>query len=139
MKKHEVCVCDVRGYKRKRGCPVRTKLSVQRGRQQQQVQDKLCDVYGGRPEVSTGTAWKICRDEAVFVQKAAESAIIGRWNSETLRCCDRVPNEDNPGVVNATRFSNEAHFHLDGYINKQNVRFWASENPRFTVANSLHP
>ena len=26
--------------------------------------------------------------------------------------------------------SDEAHFHLDGYVNQQNCRFWAAENPR---------
>jgi hypothetical protein len=26
--------------------------------------------------------------------------------------------------------SDEAHFHLDGVVNTQNVRFWAPENPR---------
>jgi hypothetical protein len=29
--------------------------------------------------------------------------------------------------------------HLDGYNNKQHVRFCASENPRLPVANPLHP
>jgi hypothetical protein len=47
--------------------------------------------------------------------------------------------EDNPGVLDVTWFSDKAHFHFDGYINKQNVPFWASENPRLTVANPLHP
>jgi hypothetical protein len=47
--------------------------------------------------------------------------------------------EDSSGVLNVTWFSDEAHFHLDGYVNKKNVRFWASENLRLTVANPVHP
>lgn len=35
--------------------------------------------------------------------------------------------------------SDEAHFHLDGYVNKQNCRIWGSENPRTIVEKSLHP
>lgn len=36
-------------------------------------------------------------------------------------------------------FSDEAHFHLDGYVNKQNWRIWGSENPHIAVQRSLHP
>jgi hypothetical protein len=28
---------------------------------------------------------------------------------------------------------------MNGYINKENARFWVSENPQFTLASSLHP
>jgi hypothetical protein len=33
-------------------------------------------------------------------------------------------------VANAVVMSDEAHFHLNGSVNKQNCRFWATENPR---------
>jgi hypothetical protein len=35
-------------------------------------------------------------------------------------------------------FSDEDHFHL-GFMNKQNTRFWASENPNRAMETSLHP
>jgi len=34
--------------------------------------------------------------------------------------------------------SDEAYFHLDGYVNKQNCRFWAAENPRELHQRPLH-
>jgi len=34
--------------------------------------------------------------------------------------------------------SDEAHFHLDGYVNKQNCRFWAAENLRELDQRPLH-
>ena len=34
--------------------------------------------------------------------------------------------------------SDEAHFHLSGYVNKQNTRFWATENPKLIHEKPLH-
>lgn len=36
-------------------------------------------------------------------------------------------------------FSDEAHFWLNGYVNKQNCRIWGAENPRAIVETPLHP
>jgi len=32
-------------------------------------------------------------------------------------------------VINTVLMADEAHFHLSGYANKQNYRYWATENP----------
>lgn len=36
-------------------------------------------------------------------------------------------------------WTDEAHFHLTGYVNTQNCRIWATENPRATNPVPLHP
>ncbi|GFW43134.1 uncharacterized protein TNCV_1475291 [Trichonephila clavipes] len=36
-------------------------------------------------------------------------------------------------------FSDEAHFWLNGYVNKQNCRIWNEANPQVYVETSLHP
>ena len=36
-------------------------------------------------------------------------------------------------------FSDEAHFDLDGYVNKQNCRFWGKENPHAYSEKLTHP
>ncbi|GFU96705.1 uncharacterized protein TNCV_839301 [Trichonephila clavipes] len=36
-------------------------------------------------------------------------------------------------------FSDEAHFWLNGYVNKQNCRIWREANPRVYVETPLHP
>jgi hypothetical protein len=41
--------------------------------------------------------------------------------------------------LNVAWLSDDAHFHFDRYVNKQNIWFWASEDPRLAVANPLHP
>ncbi|GFV59576.1 hypothetical protein TNCV_4259691 [Trichonephila clavipes] len=36
-------------------------------------------------------------------------------------------------------FSDEAHFWLNGYVNKQNCRIWSEANPQVYVEFPLHP
>ncbi|GFY47670.1 putative DD41D transposase [Trichonephila inaurata madagascariensis] len=36
-------------------------------------------------------------------------------------------------------FSDEAHFWLNGFVNKQNMRYWAGENPHVLNEKPLHP
>ena len=36
-------------------------------------------------------------------------------------------------------FSEEAHFHLSGFVNKQYCRIWGNENPRVIVEKPTHP
>lgn len=36
-------------------------------------------------------------------------------------------------------FSDEAHFWLNGYVNKQNCRIWSDENPHVALQKPLHP
>ncbi|GFX55278.1 uncharacterized protein TNCV_3968321 [Trichonephila clavipes] len=36
-------------------------------------------------------------------------------------------------------FSDEAHFWLNGYVNKQNCRNWSEANPQVYVKTPLHP
>ncbi|GFX98382.1 putative DD41D transposase [Trichonephila clavipes] len=37
------------------------------------------------------------------------------------------------------RFRDEAHFWLNGYVNKQNCRIWSEANPQVYVETPLHP
>jgi hypothetical protein len=37
--------------------------------------------------------------------------------------------DENPVILDYTWFSDEAWFHLSGYVNSQNTRLWGSENP----------
>jgi hypothetical protein len=39
---------------------------------------------------------------------------------------------------NLTFFTDEAWFHLSGYINAQNNRYWSSINPRQTFEMPIH-
>ena len=35
-------------------------------------------------------------------------------------------------------FTYEVHFHLEGFMNKQNWRIWGTENPSLSTAKLLH-
>ncbi|GFX73699.1 hypothetical protein TNCV_4290151 [Trichonephila clavipes] len=44
-----------------------------------------------------------------------------------------------PDFLKRTLFSDEAHFWLNGYVNKQNCRIWREANPQVYVETPLHP
>lgn len=46
--------------------------------------------------------------------------------------------EAQPQFLSHFIMSDEAHFHLSGYVNKQNFRYWAQENPRLLHQHPLH-
>ena len=46
---------------------------------------------------------------------------------------------ENANFLNNLIMSDEAHFHLNGYVNKQNCRIWGTENPRALHQRQLHP
>lgn len=51
--------------------------------------------------------------------------------------CDQLEIDDD--FAQKIIFSDEAHFHLGGYVNKQNCRIWGSENPQEYEEKPMHP
>jgi hypothetical protein len=45
---------------------------------------------------------------------------------------------EHPGILDITWFMDEAWFHLSDYINSQNMRVWAVENPQEIHTEPLH-
>ncbi|GFX07000.1 DUF4817 domain-containing protein [Trichonephila clavipes] len=58
-----------------------------------------------------------------------------------LRFVKRAQNEIAvvPDLHKRILFSDEAHFWLNGYVNKQNCRIWSEANPQVYVETPLHP
>lgn len=54
---------------------------------------------------------------------------------------DWVPENKETDVdfCNKSIFNDEAHFQLNGVVNKQNCRIWGTENPHFVVEKDMHP
>ena len=46
--------------------------------------------------------------------------------------------EDEPEFDRKIIMSDEAHFYLRGYVNKQNCRIWGSENPKMIIEKLLY-
>jgi len=47
--------------------------------------------------------------------------------------------EVNPNFAKQIIFSDEAHFWMNGYVNKQNYRIWDDTNPREIYQLQMHP
>ena len=47
--------------------------------------------------------------------------------------------ENEPKFQRKIIMSDEAHFHLEGYVNKQNCCIWGSKNPKMIIEKPLYP
>ncbi|XP_011859579.1 PREDICTED: uncharacterized protein LOC105557057 [Vollenhovia emeryi] len=61
----------------------------------------------------------------------AQRRTFARWALEKL--------DEDPLFYRKIVFSDEAHFWLNGYVNKQNCRFWSESNPHEVLETPLHP
>ncbi|GFX43331.1 hypothetical protein TNCV_2390391 [Trichonephila clavipes] len=58
------------------------------------------------------------------------------------KACSPMAQNENavvPDFHKRNLFSDEAHFWLNGYVNKQNCRIWSEANPQVYVETPLHP
>ncbi|GFV20676.1 uncharacterized protein TNCV_777211 [Trichonephila clavipes] len=64
-----------------------------------------------------------------------------KLSSSKARFVERAQNEIAvvPDFHKRILFSDEAHFWLNGYVNKQNCRIWSEANPQVYVETPLHP
>ncbi|GFV93114.1 hypothetical protein TNCV_2552051 [Trichonephila clavipes] len=60
-----------------------------------------------------------------------EIALLEEWNS--------IPQSPIDNLIASMANSDETHFWLNGYVNKQNCRIWSEANPQVYVETTLHP
>ena len=94
-------------------------------------------------DMSYSSVQKICRKVLhLFPYKTCVMHTLMQNDYEQRSIfCDwliAVTNDD-PQFLKTCFWSDEAWFHLSGYMNSQNTRCWLSENPHQYVETSLHP
>lgn len=98
---------------------------------------------GQQAGTSSTTAWRILnKDLELFpykvqvAQQLTEKAVEKRLAFAT-DMCDLI----DECKINTSEiiFSDEAHFWLEGYVNRQNYRIWGTERPELLRTKPLHP
>ncbi|GFX58141.1 hypothetical protein TNCV_4048991 [Trichonephila clavipes] len=77
--------------------------------------------------------------DRVVVYSASTPQVWGSLNG--LRKVDSAFHPRYIGSINEYQacFGDEAHFWLNGYVNKQNCRIWSEANPQVYAETPLHP
>ncbi|GFV31783.1 putative DD41D transposase [Trichonephila clavipes] len=80
-------------------------------------------------------------DMNFFYSKDNLAALHFKYDQEKRRFVEWAQNEIAvvPNFHKRILFSDEAHFWLNGYVNKQNCRIWSEANPQVYVETPLHP
>ena len=79
------------------------------------------------------------RDLGLKAYKPQVVQVLTKKHQETrVACCKEFAKQD-PFFWENTWFSDEAHFDLNGTINKQNDRWWSDSAPDYKVGQVAHP
>ncbi|GFV71711.1 putative transposable element [Trichonephila clavipes] len=89
-------------------------------------------------------------EESEWIRSQARSSLVSKMgkfgNREARTTHPRYVSIDQnykiavvPDFHKRILFSDEAHFWLNGYVNKQNCRIWSETNPQVYVETPLHP
>jgi hypothetical protein len=64
---------------------------------------------------------------------------LSEWDKVSqLQFCSELLVNNNHDIVNTLLLSDEAHFCMSSYVNKQNCHYWAPNNPRELNQRHLH-
>ena len=73
-----------------------------------------------------------------FILPPNEYGCVYAWTALGNIATDRLTEDADFGKKNMI-FSDEGHFDLGGYVNKQNCRIWGTENPYAYIEKTTHP
>lgn len=92
-------------------------------------------------ELSVGTCHTILKKDLHFFPYRMTSVheLLPIDPPRRLQYCEWFSNVLNDELLDITFYSDEAWFHLTGYVNSQNMRMWSAENPHIYTETSLHP
>lgn len=76
-------------------------------------------------------AYKVQLTQQIKIRYHYQRKTFAEWTLNQL--------EEDEDFLKKIIFSDEAHFDLGGYVNKQNCRIWGSENPRIFEEKPMHP
>ena len=67
--------------------------------------------------------------------------LITKYMEARVKFCKTITEMFESGEIDENKivFSDETHFWLNGYVNKQNDRFWGTENSNNSISKSLRP
>ena len=91
-------------------------------------------------EITQTTLWRILhKDLALKPYKVQLVQELQPLDHSQRRDFVNWMDEQEPQFSRKIFFSDEAHFQLNGYVNKQNCRIWGDENPHIVQEKPLHP
>ena len=93
--------------------------------------------------IAQTTLWRIMRKDlglhAFKIKLAQELKPLDHLIRQNFSNWALAKLEENEEFHRKIIFSDEAHFWLNGFVNKQNIRYWSTTNPNVLLETPLHP